>query len=77
MFKLSADIILCGDFNINHLDDTPKKKLLESLLASCNLFSTVKFPTRICNTSSTTIDKYLCQYQGTQILNNFFGQWPI
>jgi exonuclease III len=56
LYKVSTDLIICGDFNINHLSDTPRKLLLESLLASYNLFSTVKFPTRILNNSSTLID---------------------
>ena len=30
IFKVSMDIILCGNFNINHLDDSPRKHLLES-----------------------------------------------
>jgi hypothetical protein len=56
LYKVSIDLIICGDFNINHLSDTPRKLLLESLLASYNLFNTVKFPTRILNNSSTLID---------------------
>jgi hypothetical protein len=51
--KVSIDLIPCGDFNINHLDDNSRKKLLESLLASFNLFSTVK---------CYSLDKY---YQST------------
>ena len=49
-------MILCGDLNINYLNDTSKKHLLDSLLASFSLYSTVKFPTRITNTSCTLID---------------------
>jgi hypothetical protein len=52
---VSTNIILCGDFNINHLDDS-RKKHLESLLDSINLSSTVMFPTRICNNSYSLID---------------------
>jgi len=48
IYKVSTDLILCGD--------TPRKLLLESLLTSYNLLSTVKFPTRIFNNSSTLID---------------------
>jgi exonuclease III len=39
LYKVSTDLIICGDFNINHLSDTPRKLLLESLLASYNLFN--------------------------------------
>jgi exonuclease III len=45
--KPSSHIILCGDVNINYLDDNTRKHILDSLLASFGLFNTVKFPTRI------------------------------
>jgi hypothetical protein len=53
IYTVSTALILCGDFNINHLDDNSRKHLLESLLAS---FSTVNFPTIIFNNSSTLTD---------------------
>ena len=56
LYKGSTRLILCGDFNINHFDVSSRKHLLESLLASFNLFSTVTFPTRIATNSSTLID---------------------
>jgi len=56
LYKGSTHLILCGDFNINHFDVSSRKHLLESLLASFNLFSTVTFPTRIATNSSTLID---------------------
>jgi hypothetical protein len=53
----SIRIILCGDININYLDDTGNNKpRLNSLLASCHLSSIVDFPTRVSSTSATTID---------------------
>ena len=48
--------ILCDDFNIDYIKDSYRKYSLDSLLASFNLFSTVKFPTRIFKNSSTQID---------------------
>ena len=54
--KTSTHIILCGDFNINFLDDNPKKNIFDSLLASFGLFSTIKFPTRITYQSCSLID---------------------
>jgi hypothetical protein len=65
-------VILCSNFNINHLDDTPRKHLLESLLASFNLFSTVNFPTGICNNSGTHIDNI---YINTEDCN--FSIFPL
>ena len=46
LHKVSTNIILCGDFNINFLENTSRITCLESLLASFNLYSTIKFPTR-------------------------------
>ena len=56
IYKTSNEIILCVDFNINYLNDGSRKGLFDSLWASFNLFSTVNFPTRISNNSSTLID---------------------
>ena len=56
LFTQSTNIILCGDLNTNLLDNDSKSLLLQSLLASYNLFNTVFFPTRIGNNSSSLID---------------------
>ena len=53
---MSANLVLCGDFNVNFLQSTPRVLLLESFLASFNLYKTVKFPTRNLNNPLTTID---------------------
>jgi hypothetical protein len=51
-------------FNIDYIEDSYRKYLLDSLLASFNLFSTVKFPTRIFKHSSTQIDNiYVNMYK--------------
>jgi exonuclease III len=52
----TTEIIICGDININYLNDSTHKQLLDSLLASYGLCSTVQFPTRIQNTSHSPID---------------------
>jgi hypothetical protein len=57
LHKLSNELILCGDLNINYFIDNSRKDLLNSLLASFNLTSTINFPTRISNNSCTLIDK--------------------
>ena len=56
MYKTPTELILCGDFNINYLNDNSRKHLLDSLLASFSIFSISKFPTRIFNNSCTLID---------------------
>jgi arginine deiminase len=48
--------MICGDININYLDNTNNKLQLDTLLASYNLYSIVDFPTRISNCSSNAID---------------------
>jgi len=58
LHKVSSDLIICGDFNINHLKDNSRKHHLEHLLASFNLSGIVKFPTRTFNNSSTLIDNF-------------------
>jgi exonuclease III len=64
VYTNSSEIIICGDLNINYLNDSTYKRQLDSLLASYYLASTVKFPTRIHKNSSTAIDKqyYYKQY---------------
>ena len=64
LYKTSTELIVCGDFNINYFNDNSRKLLLDSLLASFSLFSTVKFPTRIFNNSCTLIDNiYINTYR--------------
>ena len=50
------DIILCGDFIINYLNDNQDKQALNALLTSYSLYSIVDFLTRIFNNSQTMID---------------------
>ena len=56
LYSNNANILVCGDFNVNFATDTERKVRLISLLDSFNLDLTVKFPTRIQNNSITTID---------------------
>ena len=50
IYNNTVDIILCGNFNINYLNDSQDKQALNSLLTFYCL------PTRIYNTSQTIID---------------------
>ena len=52
----TIEIIICGDFNINYLNDNDKKSKLDNLLLSYNHYGTVNFPTRIHNNSVSAID---------------------
>ena len=44
--------IICGDININYLNESVNKSQLDNLLLSYNLTS-INFPTRVQNTSAT------------------------
>lgn len=73
--SISVEFIICGDFNIHFLNGSTHKQLLNSLLASYGLFSTVQFPTRIFNTYLyiSTIDNI---FMNTVKYNNFMV-YPI
>jgi exonuclease III len=52
----SSELIICGDFNVKFLENTTHTLLLNSLLATYGLYSTIQFPTRITNSSASAID---------------------
>jgi hypothetical protein len=54
--KPKNEFVLCGDFNINFLEESSRKSQLLALLQSYNLFHTVLFPTRVTVTNSSSID---------------------
>ena len=53
------EFIICGDININYLHCHNRRQQLDTLLALYNLKSTINFPMRIINGSSTAIDNIL------------------
>ena len=53
---IKSHLIVCGDVNVNSLQESDKKSQLDALLKSYNLFSIVKFPTRTYNNSSSAMD---------------------
>ena len=48
--------VICGDININYLENCKKRQQLDALLQTYNLIGTVSFPTRKTNASSSAID---------------------
>jgi hypothetical protein len=48
--------VICGNININYLDCHHRRQQSDTLLAMDNPKSTVNFPTRNVNGSSTVID---------------------
>jgi len=49
------EFVICGDINVNYLNDNGKQNL-DPLLLSYNLSGTVHFPTRVQNNYSSAID---------------------
>jgi hypothetical protein len=78
IYNNADNIILCGDFNINYLDDNQNKQALNSLLTSCNLYSIIDFPTRINNNSGNMIDNIFLNkfknenYSVSPLINGLF-----
>jgi hypothetical protein len=55
--KPNIEIIVCGDIHVDYIDETCyQKKQLGALLATYSVISTVRFPTRSLNGSSSAID---------------------
>jgi hypothetical protein len=49
-------LIICGNINVNYLAHNSRRKILDIILSSFNLSSTVYFPDRLQNKSATVID---------------------
>jgi hypothetical protein len=64
---------VCGDFNVNFLNESVYKTQLLLLLQSFNLFNTVHFPTRITDNSSSLIDNIFID----NIRRNSFDVFPV
>ena len=56
LYNNTIEIIICGDFNINYLNENDKRSKLDNLLLSYNLYSPVTFTTSIHNNSITATD---------------------
>jgi exonuclease III len=67
--KPKREFLICGDFNVNFLEDNGQKKLV-LLLQSYNIISTVQFPIRITENSSTAIDRSRINSSETSPISN-------
>jgi exonuclease III len=56
LYNPKSEFIICGDINVDYLNEINQKKQINSLLTTYNLTHTVIFATRIQNNSSTAID---------------------
>jgi len=61
-------LILCGDLNVNFMQQSGKLLDLQNLLLTNNLINVVKSPTRISNHSASSIDVLIVN----NIKNEFF-----
>jgi len=55
-FSNKTELVICGDININYLENCRKRQQLDALLQTYNLIGTVSFPTRKTNASTTAFD---------------------
>ncbi|PNF26706.1 hypothetical protein B7P43_G03376 [Cryptotermes secundus] len=62
IYGSGVEFILCGDININYLQDSHRKKQHNSLLSSFNLFPIIDFQTRSQNNSVSLIDNIFIDY---------------
>jgi hypothetical protein len=56
MYKPNLQMLVCGDFSINYLEDKKKKQQLTYMIQSINLYSVVHVPTTTSTTTQTLID---------------------
>ena len=72
IYSNPIETVTCGNININYLIDSTYKQLLDSLLASYGLCSTVQFPTRIQNNSHSAVDNIFNTFKFSN-----FSLYPI
>jgi hypothetical protein len=56
LVKSTNELVLCGDYNVNFLEESIRKTQLLLLMQSYNLCCTIHFPTRIIETKSSALD---------------------
>ena len=67
--SIKVEFVICGDININYLENCNKRQQLDALLQTYNLIRTVSFLTRKCKASSTTIDNIFITRTKNDIIN--------
>jgi len=55
-YSNKTEFVICGDININYLENCKKRQQLDVLLQTYNLIGTVSFPTYKTNASTSAID---------------------
>jgi exonuclease III len=59
LYNIKNDLVICGDLNVNYLEDSKNRQQLDNLLATFNLRAIVKFPTRIMKGTVSAIDNIM------------------
>ena len=70
---LKSKLILCGDLNIDFLSVCAAQEFLQSIFDSFGIAMHVGSPTRISNTSSSTIDYVVSSFDPNSIACNVFS----
>jgi hypothetical protein len=55
-YSNKIEYVICGDININYLENCKKRQQLDALLHTYNIIRTVSFPTRKSKAYTTAID---------------------
>jgi len=61
--------VICGDININYLENCKKRQQLDALLQTYNLIGTVSYPTRESKTSTAATDNICITRTKNYIIN--------
>lgn len=77
VFSSGIEFIVCGDININYLNDSLRKKQLDTLLLSFNLSSTIDFPTRSQKNSVSLIDNIFIDHSQLSKHGVYPVQWIV
>jgi hypothetical protein len=56
--KQNGSVLVCGNFNVNYMADSHRRRQMDKLLCSFNLSSIITFPTRIGSNTATGIDMW-------------------
>jgi hypothetical protein len=59
LYNIKNDLLICGDFNVNYLEDSKNRQQVDNFLATFNLHTIVKFPARITNGTVSAIDNIM------------------
>jgi hypothetical protein len=70
-YNNKTECMICGDRNINYLENCKKRQHLDPLLHTYNLIGTVSLPTRKTNTSITAIDNIFIARTKNYIIDPF------